>query len=83
MQSIEHMAGTVHKQELGIRTNECAADDGMGGNAGRGRNTMDDLGRAWARTVGACAENAGEGVCVGRSGGATHAGEERESGWEV
>jgi hypothetical protein len=77
------MAGTVNKQKLGVHTDECAADDGMGGHAGRRSNTMDDLGSAWARTVGACAEDAGEGVGVGQSGRATHAGEECESGREI
>jgi len=44
---------------------------------------MDDLDGIRARGFGAGAEDAGEGVRVGRSGGAAHAGEKRERGGEV
>lgn len=44
---------------------------------------MCNLGCVGARTVGAGAEDAGEGVCVGWRGGAAHAYEERERGGEV
>jgi hypothetical protein len=44
---------------------------------------MNDLNSIRARGFSAGAEDAGEGVRVGRSGGAAHAGEKREPGWKV
>lgn len=82
-QSIEHAASIVHEAKLRVRADKRAPNNGMQAHAARRRDTMDDLHGARAQAVGAGAEDAGEGVSVGRGGGAAHAGEERERRGEV
>lgn len=77
-QSIKHAASIIHEAKLRVRADKRAPDNEMRAHAARRRNTMDDLHGARARAVGAGAEDAGEGVRVGRRGGAAHAPEERE-----